>query len=174
MGFEAEALRLKVAEQEGQAVDDVWRRRQPRKPDYNKLVPLVYAPLLPLCACNATELLQLQACAVLLALVCVLFKVASSSSCNCDHLAIKCAKWRRTMSSLRPAAAVRIGLKGRVSPGVRDLVFGGAVLTALAHAGYVRHVCEMRTLKCFASCLSTDQSSAAQVMSHDSTMGAGS
>jgi hypothetical protein len=34
--------------------------------------------------------------------------------------------------------AVRIGLKGRVSPGTRDLIFGGAVLTALAHAGYVR------------------------------------
>ena len=33
--------------------------------------------------------------------------------------------------------AVRIGLRNRVSPGTRDAVFGAAVLTALAHAGYV-------------------------------------
>lgn len=35
--------------------------------------------------------------------------------------------------------AVRIGLRNRVSPGTRDVVFGAAVLTALAHAGYVSH-----------------------------------
>ncbi|CAL5224287.1 g6953 [Coccomyxa viridis] len=51
-----------------------------RKPNYGILLPLVYAPLLPL---------------------------------------------------------IRIGLRNRVSPGTRDAVFGAAVLTALAHAGYV-------------------------------------
>lgn len=34
--------------------------------------------------------------------------------------------------------AVRIGLKNRVAPATRDKIFGAAVLTALAHAGYVR------------------------------------
>jgi acyl-CoA hydrolase len=53
---------------------------QKRQPDYNKLVPLVYAPALPL---------------------------------------------------------LRIFLNKRVPPGTRDIIFGGAVLTALAHAGYV-------------------------------------
>lgn len=33
--------------------------------------------------------------------------------------------------------AVRIGLRGRVSPPVRDAVFGSAVLVALFHAGYI-------------------------------------
>ena len=33
--------------------------------------------------------------------------------------------------------AVRIGLNGRVAPKTRDGIFIGAVLTALAHAGYV-------------------------------------
>ncbi|CAL8471427.1 g10969 [Coccomyxa elongata] len=54
----------------------------PRRPgpNYNLLVPLIYAPLLPL---------------------------------------------------------IRIGLKKRVAPATRDKIFGAAVLTALAHAGYV-------------------------------------
>ena len=38
---------------------------------------------------------------------------------------------------LRSDHAVRIGLRNRVSAGTRDAVFGAAVLTALAHAGYV-------------------------------------
>ncbi len=33
--------------------------------------------------------------------------------------------------------AVRLGLNKRVPPQTRDIVFGGAVLLALAHAGYV-------------------------------------
>lgn len=33
--------------------------------------------------------------------------------------------------------AVRIGLRNRVAPATRDKIFGAAVLTALAHAGYV-------------------------------------
>ncbi|BDA46809.1 hypothetical protein COCOBI_09-2620 [Coccomyxa sp. Obi] len=32
---------------------------------------------------------------------------------------------------------IRIGLKNRVAPATRDKIFGAAVLTALAHAGYV-------------------------------------
>jgi hypothetical protein len=32
---------------------------------------------------------------------------------------------------------VRLGLTGRVPPRTRDLIFGGSVLGALAHAGYV-------------------------------------
>ena len=42
-----------------------------------------------------------------------------------------------TLMLLGPGLAVRIGLRNRVSPGTRDAVFGAAVLTALAHAGYV-------------------------------------
>lgn len=33
--------------------------------------------------------------------------------------------------------AVRFGLGSQVAPRTRDLVFGGSVLGALAHAGYV-------------------------------------
>ena len=40
-----------------------------------------------------------------------------------------------------------------MSPGVRDMVFGGAVLTALAHAGYVRYLCKAINLKCFVELL---------------------
>lgn len=32
---------------------------------------------------------------------------------------------------------LRFGLRGRVDPRTRDFIFGGAVLGALAHAGYV-------------------------------------
>mmetsp|Transcript_26 Transcript_26/g.103 ORF Transcript_26/g.103 Transcript_26/m.103 type:complete len:88 (-) Transcript_26:443-706(-) len=32
---------------------------------------------------------------------------------------------------------LRFGLRGQVSIGTRDLVFGGSVMGALAHAGYV-------------------------------------
>lgn len=39
-------------------------RRQPRKPDYNKLVPLVYAPLLPLRKCLRQKLLAFSACSM--------------------------------------------------------------------------------------------------------------
>lgn len=74
---------------------------------------------------------------------------------------------------LRRVAAVRIGLKGRVSPGVRDMVFGGAVLTALAHAGYVRYLHKSVNLICSASCCCSDRLLDAQVMSQDSTMGGG-
>ena len=38
---------------------------------------------------------------------------------------------------VRPCCAVRLGLNKRVTPQTRDIIFGGAVLMALAHAGYV-------------------------------------
>ena len=43
----------------------------------------------------------------------------------------------RRLSCSLLLCAVRLGLNKRVSPQTRDIVFGGAVLLALAHAGYV-------------------------------------
>lgn len=74
------------------------------------LIPLVYAPLLPLRECSH------------------LSKRAPSS------LHASCAQRLMAEGS---CIAVRIGLNGRVAPKTRDGIFIGAVLTALFHAGYV-------------------------------------
>lgn len=89
----------------------VYDCREQRKPDYHKLVPLVYAPALPLSKLRlppSTSMASLSLSEVF----------GQTYPHECIH-------------------AVRIALNKRVSPGTRDLVFGGALLTALAHAGYV-------------------------------------
>ena len=91
-------------------------RREPRKPNYGILIPLIYAPLLPL----STPLPSMLHMVIL-----------DQGSLNSVQ---SLPYWR----DLFVIVTVRIGLKGRVSPGARDAIFGGAVLTALAHAGYVR------------------------------------
>ena len=76
------------------------------------LIPLVYAPLLPLRECLHVYL-----------------STRAPSSLHTD-----CAQKQLAEGSCN---AVRIGLNGRVAPKTRDGIFIGAVLTALVHAGYV-------------------------------------
>ncbi len=76
------------------------------------LIPLVYAPLLPLRECMHAYLST---------------RAPSSLHASCAQ--------RLMAEGL--CIAVRIGLNGRVAPKTRDGIFIGAVLTALFHAGYV-------------------------------------
>lgn len=122
--------------------------RKLRKPDYNKLVPLVYAPLLPLRK-PLSDHYWPSFLALLISRGTITYEtgraywlkgkidsrkshVSSLHSGHRQHLAWPtCTDWWTLMF------AVRIGLNNRVAPRTRDLIFGGAVLTALIHAGYV-------------------------------------
>lgn len=100
-----------------------------RKPNYGILVPLIYAPLLPLSeACSSPMLLGLS---------CDLIRRKSDTFRVHMYYCTTCHARNDEGAAAFPA--VRIGLRNRVSPGRRDAVFGAAVLTALAHAGYVSY-----------------------------------
>lgn len=84
--------------------------RHARKPNYSKLVPLVYAPALPLCASRDRE---------------TAYKISVMyAAARAEH-------------EIRSFLAVRLALDKRVTSGTRDKIFAAAVLTALFHAGYV-------------------------------------
>lgn len=55
----------------------------------------------------------------------------------CNSETVKHMLCRLVVNSAVVHLAVRFGLRGQVSIGTRDLVFGGSVMGALAHAGYV-------------------------------------
>ena len=97
-------------------LDDRSSHRK-RGPNYSILLPLIYAPLLPL----STPL--------------VLSLVFTPETLPCRTATLYGCSHVLLLSTC--VCAVRIGLKNRVAPATRDKIFGAAVLTALAHAGYV-------------------------------------
>ena len=92
-----------------------------RGPNWEALAPVLYAPLLPLRETPPNPTL--------------------TPGLPCPHLLSA-----NSTVALKPLAcrsadpesiSVRLGLRGRVAPVTRDRIFGGAVLVALGHAGWV-------------------------------------